>query len=122
MTDFPTYFPIPEGAVEPAEVRFTELRVEPWPDGKRVRVHLSLTPFLKLPNLETFVFDQDGVEIASASIIETMNFKLVFTLHLRTDDFSQMFYLISQISYIDLGVVDEKKMEFRTQVSDQVSE
>ena len=40
------------------EVRIIELRAEPWPeDGRRVRIHLEVTPFLERPNLEVPITD-----------------------------------------------------------------
>ena len=38
----PTDIPLP-----PEEVRIRELTAEPWPDGRRVRVYVELTPGFK---------------------------------------------------------------------------
>ncbi len=67
----------------PAETRLVELRAQPDPDGKRLRVYLELTPFLKRPNIELLLTDQQGLEVSSASIIEPMGWKLELTLHIR---------------------------------------
>ena len=66
-----------------ADVRFVDLHVEPWPDGRRVRVHVTLTPFQERPNLLITVFAPSGEEVCSANIIESMEDRFVFTLHLR---------------------------------------
>ncbi len=52
--------PTPGVGLPPAEVRFTELRIEPWPDGRRLRVHVSLTPFQNKPDLEAMILDEAG--------------------------------------------------------------
>jgi hypothetical protein len=74
----PTDIPLP-----PGEVRIRSLSAKAWPDGRRVRVDLEITPFLKRPNGEIRITDAQGNEVANISIIETMNPKMEFTLHLR---------------------------------------
>ena len=76
----PTDIPLP-----PAEVRIRHLRAEPWPDKRRVRVYLEVTPFQKGPNSEIEIRDADGNEVASLTIIETINPKMEMTIHLRGD-------------------------------------
>ncbi|HEX7973527.1 MAG TPA: hypothetical protein VF498_03890 [Anaerolineales bacterium] len=39
----------PEDALPPDQVRFIDLHVELWPDGRRVRVHAEITPFQQRP-------------------------------------------------------------------------
>jgi hypothetical protein len=104
----------PENAVEPKDVRFTDLRCEPWSDGQRVRVLVAITPFQKRPNLEAHIFNSDQEEVASASVIETMTDKLVFTMHLRGQKVPEHYTLVASISYEDLGIVDEGRAEFDT--------
>jgi len=77
----PTDIPLP-----PNEVRIRSLRARVWPDGRRVRVDLEITPFLKRPNGEILISDAQGNELANISIIETMDPKMEFTLHLRGSD------------------------------------
>lgn len=101
-----------EGAVPPEEVRFLDLHVEPWEDKRRVRVHIRLTPFQKPPNLETQLLDAGGHEVASASVIENIDFDLVFTLHIRPPDSPGPFKLTSRIEYQDMGAVDHKTIQF----------
>jgi hypothetical protein len=75
-----------EVPLPPKEVRIRDFRVEPYPDGKRVRVHLELTPFQKRPSGELFIFDPLGNRVATANIIETIDSKMELTMHLRTPD------------------------------------
>ncbi len=67
----------------PAETHITSLRAEPYPDRERVRVDLEITPFQTRPQIEVTLTDATGNEVASASIVEPMGWKLEFTLHLR---------------------------------------
>lgn len=104
-----------EDALPPQDTRFTELRIEPWADGRRVRVHMGLTPFQQRPNLEAHILDSQGNEIASTTIIENMDIKLVFTMHIRGPEITGPFTLLANIAYQDLGVVDEGKVVFDLQ-------
>ncbi len=70
----------------PEEVRIRELTAEPWPDGRRVRVSVELTPFQTGPNGEINITNEEEEEVASVSFIETIDPKMQFTLHLRTPE------------------------------------
>ncbi len=67
----------------PEETHITSLTAEPYPDGERVRVNIEITPFEKRPYIEVAVTDASGEEVATASIVEPMGWKLEFTMHLR---------------------------------------
>jgi hypothetical protein len=77
-------FNFPPGAnlLPPDQVRILKLRAEPWPDGRRVKVFIELTPFEQKPSMDLTIFDMQGEELAYAAVIETMVFRLVITLHL----------------------------------------
>jgi hypothetical protein len=77
----PTEVPLP-----PEEIRIRSLRAEPWPDGMRVRVYFEIDPFQKRPNAEIRIFDEENLEVASLNVIETMDRKMEFTMHLRRSD------------------------------------
>lgn len=67
----------------PEETRITSLAAEPYPDGRRLRVNIEMTPFQKRPHLEVTLSDASGEEIASSSIIEPLGWKIEFTMHIR---------------------------------------
>jgi len=67
----------------PEETHITSLTAEPYPDGERVRVDIEMTPFQTRPYLEVSLTDANGDQIATASIVEPMSWKLEFTMHLR---------------------------------------
>ena len=56
---------------------------EPYPDGERVRVNVQITPFLQRPYIEIKLTDANGDEVATASVVEPMSWKLELTMHLR---------------------------------------
>ncbi len=107
----------PADGLPPDKVRFTELRVEPWPDGRRLRVHVTLTPFQQKPNLEATIKDEAGHEVSYASIIETAEFRFVFTMHIRSQAVGGTYILTASLNYQDLGIIDEKSISFSTQES-----
>jgi hypothetical protein len=67
----------------PEQTRIQSLDVQPYPDGERLRVNLQMTPFQVRPHLEVTLTDASGAEVATASIIEPMSWKLELTMHLR---------------------------------------
>lgn len=79
-------FFFPEGdlqRVAPEDTRIQSLEVDPYPDGERVRVSIGITPFRVRPHIEVTLSDAHGDEVASASIVEPMSWKLEMTMHLR---------------------------------------
>ena len=105
--------PIPPDARAPAEVRFLDVRIEPWEDRKRFKVLIHLTPFQEFPNLEVSLFNAQAEEIAHTSVIENSEEKLVFTMHLRGNPTpGQPYSLQVTLSYPDLPKVDQTQVSF----------
>jgi len=74
----------PDEVPQPPEaVTFESLQARVYPDGRRVRVDVKLTPFLERPNLEFTILNAQGKEVASLSVIESMDHKFEMTAHLR---------------------------------------
>lgn len=76
----------PEDALDratPEETQMTDLRVTPYPDGRRLRVNVEITPFQKRPYLEFTLRDAAAEEVSSVSMVEPLSWKLEFTMHLR---------------------------------------
>lgn len=67
----------------PEETHITSLTAEPYPDGRRLRVNIEITPFQARPYIEVSLRNAADEEVASASVVEPMSWKLEFTLHLR---------------------------------------
>ena len=92
----PSDIPLP-----PEEVRIRELRAEPFPDQRRVRIILEITPFQQKPNLEIKVLTESGREAASLSIIEAIDYKMEFTVHLKNDSPSGEYIASLDIYYFE---------------------
>lgn len=85
MAEIPLYdesgeMPAPR---ERADVRFGSIAVRPYPDGRRMKLHFTLTPFLERPSVEMTVTNHSGAEVASLHLIEAMDTAFDFTVHLR---------------------------------------
>ena len=95
----------------PESTRLLDLHAEQYPDGRRIRVNLELTPFLKRPEIELTLTDPAGETCASATIIEPMGWKLDLTMHLPTSRTTVgVFTLTAQVTYPDLGEVDRRSI------------
>ena len=67
----------------PEETKIISLSAQTYPDGRRLRVNIEVTPFQKRPYIEVNLHNADGDEIASTSIVEPLSWKLEFTMHVR---------------------------------------
>jgi hypothetical protein len=123
----PTAIPLP-----PNEVRIKSLKAEPWPDNRRVRVTLEVTPFQKRPNGEVNISNPQGDEVASVSIIESIVPRMEFTMHIRGEATAGEYHLSAVLFYlldpegqeaspegIQRMVVDEKSVVFAIPISEE---
>ncbi|MDX9993304.1 MAG: hypothetical protein RBS68_14780 [Anaerolineales bacterium] len=104
--DLEFFFPeLSEGGqnipLPPAEMRFLELRAEPVIDDGplRARVYLEVTPFQKRPFIEVVLTAENGEEIATVSVIEPLQRKNVFTIHIRGSQQHGKFALYARMYY-----------------------
>lgn len=67
------------------EIRIEGFNLTPYPDGRRIKIELELTPFMPVdrPNLEITAVNDAGQTVGSASVIETVTRRLNLTMHLR---------------------------------------
>lgn len=68
----------------PEETKIISLTAEPYEDGRRVRVNIEMSAFAERPHIEFTLTDTENQEISTASFVEPMQWKLEFTMHLRT--------------------------------------
>ncbi len=92
----------------PEETHLTSLKAEAYPDGRRLRVNLEVTPFQKRPYIEVVLTNADGYEIASTSIVEPLSWKLEFTMHIR-GELRNPYTLNARLYYPDNGPSDEPR-------------
>lgn len=79
----------PELAPRPrGEIGITAFEAIPYPDGRRVRLDITTAPFAPTdrPNLEVTALDGSGEPAGSISVIETANYRLSLTMHLRVPE------------------------------------
>lgn len=84
----------------PEETKIISLTAKPRPDGRRVLVNMQITPFQKRPNLQVILQNASGEEVASTNILETLGFKLEFTMHIR-GEIQNPYTLIAKLYYLD---------------------
>ena len=90
----------------PEETRITTFTAEPYPDGRRLRVNLEITPFQKRPYIEVTLTNAKGEEIASTSIVEPLSWKLEFTMHIR-GELQNPYTLNARLYYPENGPSDQ---------------
>ncbi|HNB52841.1 MAG TPA: hypothetical protein PK530_12910 [Anaerolineales bacterium] len=86
----------------PNEVRIRKFALQPYPDGRRVRVYLEITPFQKKPSAEIYLLNPAGQPAGNVSIIETIDPRLEMTLHLRGALTSGTYTARADLFYQDL--------------------
>ena len=67
----------------PEQVKFIEIGARVYPDGRRVRFNIKVTPFLERPNMEFLITNAEGQEVASMSVVESIEHAFEMTAHLR---------------------------------------
>lgn len=96
----------------PADIQFRDAAVEVLPDGRRVRLKFEITPFQTAPNLEIAVFNPDGEEAASTTIIGAMGPHMSIVLHLRGALTPGMYCIEMLMGYEDEPPVDQRQVKF----------
>lgn len=99
----------------PEETRITSLAAEAYPDGLRLRVNIEVTPFQKRPHIDVVLKDVDGDEVASASIVEPMGWKLEFTMHIRAEQLKNPYTLEAKLYYPDGPSQEPQVISFAVQ-------
>lgn len=105
------YLNPPEDARAPQEVRIVDLKVEPAPDHRRVKVLVEITPFRERPDLTATLYQQDE-EVTSAHIVENIDTHLAFTLHIRNPSDDPNYVLAMSVHYQEYGEVDQRSISF----------
>ena len=98
----PTDVPLP-----PEKMEIRELSAVPFEDGRRVSVVFEITPFQQRPNLEITVFNQERRIVSSLSVVEAIENKMTFTLHLKEAKPSGIYQVAMELFYAELDKIDE---------------
>lgn len=66
----------------PSDIELEEISAELYPDHKRLRVRIRLTPFQKKPSAEVIVKDQEGHLVKTAHLVQVLEPVSEITIHL----------------------------------------
>jgi hypothetical protein len=91
-----------EAPVPADEVRVRQFSALPRRDGSRIDVKTELTPFQKRPNIEVSIKNSEGAEVAALSVVEAIDPKMDFTMHLREADTSGKYSATITVFYADV--------------------
>jgi len=103
----PDQVPLP-----PENVRIRAVNVEPYPDGRRLRLEIELTPFQMPPNLEVWIENVEGERIAHTNIIGTTIPQMKLTMHLKGKNVVGVHRLWLLLSYEEEGEIERRPFEF----------
>lgn len=93
--------------VPPEKMEIRELKANPYPDGKRVAIEFEISPFQQKPNIEIGIFKQTSHQVASFSVVEAIENKMTFTIHLREPNPSGDYQVKMQIFYTNLDSLED---------------
>ncbi len=67
-------------------VRFNQLGLFVYEDGRRIAVGFDITPFQERPSIEISVINSAGIDSAKLSVIEAIEPQFNLTMHLRDSE------------------------------------
>ncbi len=70
----------------PEEVEIVKVQAHPLPDGRRVVVQVTLTPFVEYPSFDVTLLRLDGTEERVLSVVSAMERTTALTMHLSRPD------------------------------------
>jgi hypothetical protein len=93
--------------------RILNLQVHPHPDGQRVRLHATLSPFQDPPTLEAEIRRPDGSLVSSAVIVGAEGPEIEITLHLKNEGTPGAFVARLILESGTLGTQDIREAGFK---------
>lgn len=102
--DNPNDTPVP-----PDEVKIRSLKAAPYEDHRRVAVEFEITPFEEKPNIEISVTNAEGRTVATFSVLEAIENRMSFTMHLREPNPIGAYTLKMLVYYTDLSALEDEK-------------
>ncbi|MBI3159227.1 MAG: hypothetical protein HYZ26_06480 [Chloroflexi bacterium] len=86
----------------PEEMEILMLEIAPYPEGKRVGLRFQITPFQKRPNIEVTLFNPAGRIVSQLSVVEAMEARMDFTMHIRESQPQGEYRARMRLFYADL--------------------
>lgn len=94
------------------EVRIEDATAQPYPDGTRVQVMITLSPFQDKPNLAISIVDQNNETLVTAEVLEPISITTEITLHIKPNDPHLCHTLVVNLYYEENEYQDTKVIEF----------
>lgn len=110
-----------ESPQPPENIRIKNVKLRLFPDRRRVRVSIQLTPFEVPPNIEIDVLDDTKNRVANASIIEIGDPTMEVTIHLRGEVSAGKYSFTFNLGYQDLGEVHSHEVTLHVPDADSHS-
>jgi len=88
--------------VPPEEVEIRELEAKQFPESSRIAVRFHITPFQKRPNIEIEINNEKGKKVSDLSVVEAIENKMTFIMHLRESDPGGIYTVAMRVFYSDL--------------------
>lgn len=86
----------------PDEVKIRRLEARPYPDGQRIAVRFEITPFQQRPNIELSLLNKAGEKVAELSVVEVIENRMDFTMHLREENPTGQYKVAMRVFYTDI--------------------
>ena len=93
-------------------VRIEELKAEPYADGHRVRITITLTAFVERPNLRIVVTNSAGDPVASSDVLELISPRNELTLHVRGPQPEGKYTVRAELYYDEPELLETKEAVF----------
>jgi hypothetical protein len=107
------FFDPGEVPLPPDEVGFRAFVAEPLADGRRVRLHLSVTPFQQRPSIEVEILGPDQQRVALTQIVEAVDVNMSLTMHLRGESGAGEYLARASLYYPPQPPVDQAEAAFQ---------
>ncbi len=92
------------------KIKIEALNVQPYPDGRRVRVDVRVTAFQERPNLLLLALDENGRTVNELNVIATMHANMEFTMHMRhKPDPAGSYVLVAELFYESRNPPQDRK-------------
>lgn len=91
------------GSFSRDEVRFNQLGIFVYEDGRRIAIGFDITPFFERPSIEVSVTNNQGIESASLTVIEAVESQFNLTMHLRDPEPANPYTVTAALYYQTAG-------------------
>ncbi len=105
------------------QIQIQTIKLLPYPDKRRIHVEIEITPFAPTdrPNLEIVAHSEDGSEIASLNVVETMHRAIGLTIHLRQPGSTDGRYTFTANLFYEPGII-QHSLEATVSIPDDITD